>query len=163
MECDVTDFAAVDRAFAAAEARHGPVEVLVANAGITADMLLMQMDEAEFVRVVDTNLMGAYWVARRAVGPMVLMRRGRMIFMSSVSGLSGAAGQANYAASKAGLVGLARSLARELGGSGITVNVVAPGYVRTDMTERLTDRRREELMGQIALRRVAEPRGSPTR
>lgn len=157
VECDVTDSAAVDRAFAAAEARHGPVEVLVANAGITADTLLMRMRDAEFAAVLETNLMGAYRVARRAVGPMVRMRRGRMIFMSSVSGLSGAAGQANYAAAKAGLVGLARSLARELGSRGITANVVAPGYVRTDMTGELTERRHDELLGQIALGRVAGP------
>ncbi|TQS26489.1 3-oxoacyl-ACP reductase FabG [Microbispora sp. KK1-11] len=157
VRCDVTDAAAVDRAFTEVEERHGPVEVLVANAGVTADMLLMRMDEAAFTGVLDTNLTGAFRVARRAVGPMVRMRRGRMIFISSVSGLSGAAGQANYAAAKAGMVGLARSLARELGSRGITVNVVAPGYVRTDMTDSMTEQRRAEVLGQIALRRTAEP------
>jgi 3-oxoacyl-[acyl-carrier protein] reductase len=157
VRCDVTDGAAVDRAFTEVEERHGPVEVLVANAGVTADMLLMRMDEAAFTGVLDTNLTGAFRVARRAVGPMVRMRRGRMIFISSVSGLSGAAGQANYAAAKAGMVGLARSLARELGSRGITVNVVAPGYVRTAMTDSMTEQRRAEVLGQIALRRTAEP------
>jgi 3-oxoacyl-[acyl-carrier protein] reductase len=157
VRCDVTEEASVDRAFTEAEALHGPVEVLVANAGVTDDTLLMRMDEKTFTQVLDTNLTGAYRAARRAVGPMVRMRRGRMIFISSVSAYAGAAGQANYAAAKAGLIGMARSLARELGSRGITCNVVTPGYIRSDMTERLTDARRAELMRQIPLGRTAAP------
>lgn len=137
--CDVRDPASVDAAFTAAEAAHGPVEVLVANAGITRDQLLALMSEDDFGAVLDTNLTGAYRVARRAVRGMLKMRRGRIIFISSVVGLLGSGGQANYAASKAGLIGLARSLARELGTRNITVNVVAPGFVDTDMTAALAD------------------------
>src|SRR5207248_11786775 len=123
--CDVRDSESVDQAFGAVEARQGPVEVLVANAGITHDQLLTLMSEDDFTSVLDTNLTGAYRVARRAVRPMIRLRRGRLIFMSSVVGLLGSAGQANYAAAKAGLVGLARSLARELAPRSITSNVVA--------------------------------------
>ncbi len=157
VRCDVTDAAQVDAAFTAVEAEHGKVEVLVANAGITRDTLLLRMDEAAFTDVLDTNLTGAYRVARRATGGMLRARAGRMIFISSVVGLTGSAGQANYAAAKAGLVGLARSIARELGSRGITANVVAPGFVQTDMTAALPEDRRAELLASIPLARYAEP------
>jgi 3-oxoacyl-[acyl-carrier protein] reductase len=153
--CDVTDQAAVDEAFSAVEAQHGPVEVLVSNAGITDDTLLLRMGEDQFTRVLDANLTGAYRVARRAAGRMLRARSGRMIFISSVVGLSGSAGQVNYAASKAGLVGLARSVARELGSRSITANVVAPGFVVTDMTAALPEERQAEILGQIPLGRMA--------
>jgi NAD(P)-dependent dehydrogenase (short-subunit alcohol dehydrogenase family) len=153
--CDVRDPAAVDAAFTAAEAAHGPVEVLVANAGVNRDQLLALMSEEHFSDVIDTNLSGAYRVAKRACRPMIRMRRGRIIFISSVVGLLGSAGQANYAASKAGLIGLARSLARELGSRGITVNVVAPGFVETDMTAALPEARKEAILAGIPLGRGA--------
>jgi 3-oxoacyl-[acyl-carrier protein] reductase len=153
--CDVRDAQSVDQAFAAAEAAHGPVEVLVANAGITRDQLLALMSEDDFAAVVDTNLAGAYRVARRAVRGMIRMRRGRIIFISSVVGLLGSGGQANYAASKAGLVGLARSLARELGSRSVTVNVVAPGFVDTDMTAGLPPDRRTAILASVPLGRLA--------
>src|SRR5262249_37645104 len=133
VRCDVTDAAAVDEAFSAVEAQQGPVEVLVSNAGITDDTLLLRMREEPFTRGLAATLTGAYRVARRAAGRMLRARGGRMIFISSVVGLSGSAGQVNYAASKAGLVGLARSIARELGSRNITANVVAPGFVATAM------------------------------
>ncbi len=155
VRCDVTDADAVDAAFAAAEAEHGPVEVLVSNAGANDDTLLLRMSEQQFTDIIDTNLTGAYRVAKRAASGMLRMRRGRMIFISSVVGLSGSAGQANYAASKAGLVGLARSIARELGGRGITANVVAPGFVDTDMTRALPEKRRAEILGEIPMGRYA--------
>ena len=138
VRCDVRDAASVDAAFTAVEADQGPVEVLVANAGVTRDTLLALMSEDAFAEVLDTNLAGAYRVAKRAVRGMMRMRRGRLIFISSVVGLYGSAGQANYASSKAGLVGLARSLARELGSRGITSNVIAPGFVDSDMTANLS-------------------------
>jgi 3-oxoacyl-[acyl-carrier protein] reductase len=153
--CDVRDAAAVDEAFTQAEAAHGPVEVLVANAGITRDQLLALMSEDDFSAVLDTNLTGAYRVARRAVRGMMRMRRGRIIFISSVVGLLGSGGQANYAASKAGLVGLARSLARELGSRSITANVVAPGFVDTDMTAALPEDRRAAILASVPLGRLA--------
>ena len=153
--CDVTDAASVDAAFAQAEARHGPVEVLVSNAGITSDQLLALMKEEDFAGVVDTNLTGAYRVARRAVRGMMRLRRGRLIFLSSVVGLLGSPGQANYAASKAGLVGLARSLARELAPRNITANVVAPGFVDTDMTAALPEERKKDILAGIPLARYA--------
>ncbi len=156
-QCDVTDPAAVDAAYEAVEAAHGPVEVLVANAGVTRDLLLLRMSEEDFTTVVDTNLTGAYRVARRAARGMLRLRRGRMIFISSVVGLTGGAGQANYAASKAGLVGLARSVARELGSRGITANVVAPGFVETDMTSALGEERKAEVLAQVPLGRYATP------
>jgi 3-oxoacyl-[acyl-carrier protein] reductase len=154
-KCDVRDAADVDAAFGTAEAAHGPVEVLVANAGVTRDQLLALMSEDDFAAVLDTNLAGGYRVARRAVRGMMRMRAGRMIFISSVTGLLGSAGQANYAASKAGLVGLARSLARELGSRGITVNVVAPGFVDTDMTASLDADRKQAIVASVPLRRIA--------
>jgi 3-oxoacyl-[acyl-carrier protein] reductase len=155
VRCDVTSPSDVDRAFDEVEAQHGPVEVLVANAGITRDTLLLRMSEQDWDDVIATNLTAAYRLAKRAAKGMLRMRRGRMIFVSSVVGLSGSAGQANYAASKAGLVGLARSIARELGSRNITANVVAPGFVETDMTAALPDERRAELLGQIPLGRYA--------
>ena len=157
VRCDVTSGEDVDRAFGEVEAEHGPVEVLVSNAGITDDGLLLRMSEESFSRVLDTNLTAAYRVARRATRGMLKARWGRLVFVSSVVGLSGAAGQANYAASKAGLVGFSRSLARELGSRGITSNVVAPGYVDTDMTAALGEARRAELLQSIPLGRTASP------
>ena len=151
--CDVRDVASVDAAFGSVEAEQGPVEVLVANAGVTRDQLLALMSEDDFGAVLDTNLTGAYRVAKRAVRPMMKMRRGRLIFISSVVGLYGSAGQANYAASKAGLVGLARSLARELGSRGITSNVVAPGFVDSDMTAGLPEARKAAIMAAVPLGR----------
>ncbi|MEP6461889.1 MAG: 3-oxoacyl-ACP reductase FabG [Frankiaceae bacterium] len=157
VKCDVTSTPEVDAAFTAVEAEQGKVQVLVANAGITADQLLLRMDEETFASVVDTNLTGAYRVAKRAASGMLRARSGRLIFISSVVGLSGAPGQVNYAASKAGLVGLARSIARELGSRHITANVVAPGFVDTDMTAELPDARRSEILGSIPLARFATP------
>lgn len=155
--CDVSDTASVDAAFAAVEKEYGPVEVLVSNAGVVEDTLLLTMSEDAFDRVLDTNLTGAYRVAKRAARGMIRARRGRLIFLSSVVGLSGSAGQVNYAASKAGLVGLARSIARELGSRGITSNVVAPGPVRTDMMAALTDDQRAKMVANVPLGRMAEP------
>jgi 3-oxoacyl-[acyl-carrier protein] reductase len=153
--CDVRDATSVDEAFGAVEAAQGPVEVLVANAGVTHDQVLAMMKQEDFDEVIDTNLAGAYRVAKRAVRGMMRMRRGRMVFISSVVGLYGSAGQANYAASKAGLVGFARSLARELGSRGITSNVVAPGFVDSDMTAGLTDERKSAIVNAIPLGRYA--------
>ena len=153
--CDVRDAAQVDAAFKVAEEAHGPVEVVVANAGITRDQLLALMSEESFAEVLDTNLTGAYRVAKRAVRGMMRMRRGRLIFISSVVGLYGSPGQANYAASKAGLVGLARSLARELASRNITANVVAPGFVETEMTGELPEDRRQAILAGIPLGRYA--------
>jgi 3-oxoacyl-[acyl-carrier protein] reductase len=153
--CDVRDTASVDEAFAKVEADQGPVEVLVANAGVTHDQLLALMSEDAFTSVVDTNLTGAYRVAKRAVRPMMRLRHGRLIFISSVVGLLGSAGQANYASSKAGLVGLARSLARELASRNITSNVVAPGFVDTDMTAVLPEERKAAILAQVPLGRLA--------
>jgi 3-oxoacyl-[acyl-carrier protein] reductase len=157
VRCDVTDADQVDAAFTDVESQHGPVEVLVANAGVTRDTLLMRMSEDDFGSVVDTNLAGAWRVTRRATKGMMRARAGRIVYVSSVVGLTGSAGQANYAASKAGLVGLARSVARELGSRGITANVVAPGFVDTDMTRALGEERRDEILGQVPLGRYATP------
>ncbi len=154
---DVTDTASVDAAFDRIEAELGPVEVVVANAGITRDGLILRMSDDDIAAVLDTNLVGALRVARRAAKGMVRLRRGRLVFVSSVVGLLGSAGQANYAASKAGLVGVARSLARELGSRGITANVVTPGFVDTDMTAVLSDERRAEITGAVPLGRYASP------
>ena len=157
VQCDVTDSAAVDAAFSQVESEHGPVEVVVANAGVTQDGLLMRMPEDAFTSVLDANLTGAWRVTQRATRGMMKGRFGRLIYISSVVGLMGAPGQANYAASKAGLIGLARSVARELGGRGVTANVIAPGYVDTDMTADLSDKRREEMMAAIPVGRTAKP------
>jgi beta-ketoacyl ACP reductase len=153
--CDVTDPDQIQAMYDAVEAEQGPVEVLVANAGITRDTLLLRMTDDDWQSVIDTNLTSAFRVARRASKGMLRMRRGRIILVSSVVGLSGSAGQANYAASKAGLVGFARSVARELGSRTITANVVAPGFVETDMTAALPEARRDELLAQIPLGRFA--------
>ena len=157
VSCDVTSGLSVDAAFKAVESEFGPVEVLVSNAGITKDGLLLRMSETDFGSVIDANLTAAYRVAKRATQGMLRARSGRIIFMSSVVALLGSAGQANYAASKAGLVGLARSLARELGSRSITVNVVAPGPVETDMTAALGDKRLAELTAAVPLARMATP------
>ena len=151
--CDVTDAESIDAAFTAVEAEHGPVEVLVSNAGMADDTLLLRMSEQSFSSVVDANLAGAYRVAKRAAPGMLKMRRGRLIFISSVVALTGSPGQANYAASKAGLIGLARAIARELGGRNITANVIAPGFVDTDMTAELSEARKAEILGNVPLKR----------
>jgi NAD(P)-dependent dehydrogenase (short-subunit alcohol dehydrogenase family) len=156
--CDVTDAAQVDEAFSAVEAEQGPVEVLVANAGITDDGLLLRTSEESFQAVLEVNLTSAFRTAKRASRSMLRARWGRLLFVSSVVGLSGGAGQASYAASKAGLVGLSRSLARELGPRGITSNVVAPGFVDTDMTAGLSDARRAQVLATTPLGRTATPR-----
>ena len=153
VRCDVTSEAEVDTAFQAVEAEQGPVEVLIANAGITDDTLLLRMSEDSFARVVDANLTGSYRVAKRATSGMLRARRGRMVFISSVVGLMGAPGQANYAASKAGLVGLARSIARELGSRTITANVIAPGFIATEMTQAVGEARTKEILGAVPLGR----------
>ncbi len=155
--CDVTDEESVDAAFAQIEETLGPVEILVANAGITRDTLLLRMSQDDFEATLNTNLSGAFRVTRRASRAMLRARWGRLIYMSSVVGLLGSAGQANYAASKAGLIGLARSLTRELGSRNITANVVAPGFVDTDMTSALTDQQREAIVKQVPLGRYADP------
>ena len=157
VRCDITDPAAVDAAFAEIEAAHGPVEVLVANAGVTKDTLILRMSEEDWSSVIDTNLTGSFRLAKRAAKGMLRLRRGRIIFISSVVGLLGSAGQVNYAASKSGLVGMARSLARELGSRSITANVVAPGFVETDMTAVLTDDQKSTIKTQVPLGRYASP------
>ncbi len=158
VRCDVTDTHSVDQAFTQVEQLLGrPVEVLVANAGITRDTLLMRMSDEDFDAVLDTNLTGAFRCARRAAKGMIRARSGRIILISSVVGLLGSAGQANYAASKAGLVGLARSITRELGGRGITANVVAPGFIETEMTAELPAERRRTYLSSIPAGRFAEP------
>lgn len=157
VRCDVTDTEQVEAAFKDVEEHQGPVQVLVSNAGITDDTLLMRMSEDQFARVVDANLTGAYRVAKCASRGMLRARGGRMIFISSVVGLLGSPGQVNYAASKAGLVGIARSITRELGSRNITANVVAPGFVSSDMTDELSEQRRAELLAQIPAGRYAEP------
>ena len=155
VQCDITDSAAVDAAFSTVEGELGPVEVLVANAGITDDTLLLRMTDEQFERVLDTNLTGAFRCAKRASGRMLRARWGRMIFISSVVGLYGGAGQVNYAASKAGLVGIARSITRELGSRNVTANVVAPGFIETDMTAALPAERQVEYVKAIPAGRFA--------
>ncbi len=154
---DVADTASVDAAFTAIEEAHGPVEVLVANAGITRDQLLRRMTDEEFEQVLDVNLTGAFRCVRRASKGMIRLRRGRVVLVSSVVGLYGSPGQVNYASAKAGLVGMARALTRELGGRGITANVVAPGFVDTDMTAALPAERQDAYRAAIPLGRFAEP------
>lgn len=155
VRCDVTDPAAVDAAFTTIEAELGPVEILVSNAGITRDGLVLRMSDDDFTAVLDANLTAGFRVAKRAVKSMMRARWGRIVFVSSVVGLAGQAGQANYAASKAGLVGLARSLAREFASRGITVNVVAPGPVQTDMIDALTDDQKAAITETVPLGRFA--------
>jgi 3-oxoacyl-[acyl-carrier protein] reductase len=155
VKCDVTIGEDVDAAFATVEEAHGPVEVLVSNAGITDDQLLLRMSEESFARVIDTNLTASYRLAKRASRSMLRAKWGRLLFVSSVVGLSGGAGQASYAASKAGLVGFSRSLARELGARNITSNVVAPGFVDTDMTAELSDDRKAQVLASIPAGRTA--------
>ena len=155
--CDITDPAAVEEAFSRIEEEHGPVEVLVANAGVTADTLLLRMSEDDWSKVIDTNLTGSFRLAKRAAKGMLRLRRGRIVFISSVVGLLGSAGQVNYAASKAGLVGMARSLTRELGSRSITANVVAPGFVDTEMTAVLTDEQKDTIKQQVPLQRYGTP------
>ena len=157
VKCDVTSTTEVDAAFTAVEQHFGPVEILVSNAGMTKDMLLLRMSESDFADVVDANLTAAYRVAKRAAQGMLKARRGRMIFVSSVVGMLGSAGQANYSASKSGLIGLARSIARELGSRSITANVVAPGPVATDMLAALSEDRVSSLTAAVPLGRLASP------
>jgi 3-oxoacyl-[acyl-carrier protein] reductase len=157
VRADVTDADSIDAAFTAIEAELGPVEVVVANAGITKDTLLLRMSEEDFVSVVDTNLSGAFRVVKRASKNMLKARFGRVVLVSSVVGLLGSAGQINYAASKSGLVGLARSLTRELGGRNITANVVAPGFVETEMTAVLPEEQQAEYLKSIPAGRFATP------
>ena len=157
VKCDVSDTASVEAAFDEIEKTWGPVEVAVANAGITRDGLIMRMSDDDINDVLNTNLVGAIRVARRASRAMMKARSGRLILMSSIVGMMGSAGQVNYSASKAGLVGAARSLARELGSRGITCNVIAPGFVDTDMTAELSDDRKQEIIGNVPLGRYASP------
>jgi len=156
VRCDVTDSEQVEAAFAQVEEAHGPVEVLVANAGITKDTLLLRMSEEDWSSVIDTNLTGAYRLTKRAAKGMLRLRRGRIILISSVVAVTGSAGQVNYAASKAGLIGMARSLARELGSRSITTNVVTPGWVDTDMTAELPAEHRDNIKTQVPLGRIGE-------
>ena len=155
VRCDVTNAEDVERAFSEIEAAHGPVEVLVANAGITKDTLLLRMSDDDWDAVLDTNLTGSFRVVRRAAKGMLRLRRGRIVLISSVVGLMGSPGQVNYAASKAGLVGMARSIARELGSRSITANVVAPGFVETEMTAVLPEDQKAAYLAQIPLGRYA--------
>ncbi|MHA7155515.1 3-oxoacyl-ACP reductase FabG [Arthrobacter sp. TMN-50] len=157
VKADVTSDEQVDAAFTAVEETHGPVEVLVANAGMTRDTLLLRMSESDFTDVIDTNLTGAFRVIKRASKGMIRLRKGRVVLISSVTGLYGAPGQINYSASKAGLIGIARSLTRELGSRGITANVVAPGFINTDMTAELPEDMRKNYLATIPARRFAEP------
>jgi 3-oxoacyl-[acyl-carrier protein] reductase len=157
VQCDVTDQESVKRAVAEVRVQQGPVQVLVSNAGITRDKLLVGMSDDDFRAVIEANLMGAVHVAREAVSDMIRARWGRVIFMSSTTALAGAPGQTNYAASKAGLIGFGRSLAREVGRRRITVNVVAPGLIETDMAKDVTAERREHVLGQTSLHRAGTP------
>jgi 3-oxoacyl-[acyl-carrier protein] reductase len=157
VQCDVRSTESVDAAFAAVEQQFGPVEVLVSNAGVTNDGLLLRMSEQDFTSVIDANLTAAYRVTKRAAQGMLRARKGRIVLLSSVVGMLGSAGQANYAASKAGLVGFARSVARELGSRSITCNVVAPGPVETDMTAALGEQRLAQLTSLVPLGRMASP------
>ncbi|HEV7742179.1 MAG TPA: beta-ketoacyl-ACP reductase [Pseudolysinimonas sp.] len=157
VRADVTDTEALDAAFAEVEEKLGPVEVVVANAGITRDTLLMRMSDEDFDTVVDTNLGGSFRVVKRASKGMLKARFGRIILVSSVVGLLGSAGQVNYSASKAGLVGMARSITRELGGRGITANVVAPGFIETDMTAELPEQQQADYKKSIPAGRFASP------
>lgn len=157
VKCDITDPEQVEQAYKEIEQAHGPVEVLVANAGVTRDQLLLRMSEEDFSSVIETNLTGTFRVVKRASRAMLRARKGRIVLISSVVGLLGSAGQSNYAASKAGLIGFARSLSRELGSRSITVNVVTPGFVDTDMTRALNDEQRAGIVGQVPMGRYGQP------
>ena len=157
VRADVTDGESLDKAYAEVEAALGPVEVLVANAGITKDTLVMRMSDEEFDSVIDTNLGGTFKVVKRAVKGMLKARFGRIVLISSVVGLYGSAGQVNYSSSKSALVGMARSLTRELGARGITTNVVAPGFIETDMTAALPEEQQEQYRKNIPAGRFAQP------
>ena len=154
--CDVSSTESVEACFDAVERDLGPVEIAIANAGITRDGLILRMSDDDIDAVLNTNLFGALRVSRRAAKGMVRLKRGRILFIGSVVGLLGSAGQSNYAAAKAALVGLSRSLAREVGGRGITVNVIAPGFVDTDMTAELSDERRAQIVAGVPLGRYAQ-------
>jgi len=157
VHADVTDAASLDAAFSAVEEQYGPVEVIVANAGITRDLLLLRMTEEDFTDVIDTNLTGAFRLVKRASKGMIKARFGRIILVSSVVGLLGSAGQINYSASKSGLIGLARSVTRELGSRGITANVIAPGFIETDMTAELPEQTQADYKKSIPAGRFATP------
>lgn len=157
VRCDVTDSASVDSAFSQIEQQLGPVEILVSNAGVTRDMLVLRMSEDDFTSVIDANLTGGFRVAKRAIKSMMKARFGRIIFVSSIVGLAGQAGQANYAASKAGLAGLARSLAKEYATRGITVNIVAPGPITTDMLDALSEDQRAAMLAAVPVGRLGSP------
>jgi 3-oxoacyl-[acyl-carrier protein] reductase len=157
VKMDVTSSESVEAAFAEIEERWGTPEIIVANAGITKDGLVLRMSDADFEEVINANLTGAFRVARRATKGLLKLKRGRLIFIGSVVGGVGAAGQVNYAASKSGLLGMARSFARELGSRGITANVIAPGFVETDMTSELDEKRREEIVQSVPLGRFCTP------
>ena len=157
VQMDVTNQESVNAAFSEIESKYGSVDVLVANAGITRDGLTMRMSEADFMSVVDTNLTGSFRTAQKAIVPMMKKRSGRVIFIGSVVGLLGSAGQVNYAATKSGLIGMARALAREYGSRGLTFNVISPGFVETDMTAELGEALKEKYVGQIPLGRFCSP------
>ena len=157
VRADVTDGESLDSALAEVEGKLGPIEILVANAGITRDTLILRMSDDDFEEVINTNLTGVFRVVKRAIKSMVKARFGRIVLISSVVGLYGSAGQVNYSSAKAGLVGFARSLTRELGGRGITTNVVAPGFIETDMTAVLSDEQRSTYQAAIPAGRFAEP------
>lgn len=157
VKADVTDTASIDAAFTTIEAEYGPIGVIIANAGITKDTLLMRMTEDDFTNVIDTNLTGAFRVTQRATKGLLKNKRGRIIYISSVVGLYGNPGQVNYSASKAGLIGMARSITRELGSRNITANVIAPGFIKTDMTDQLTDDIKQQYTNTIPAKRFAEP------
>lgn len=157
VKADVTDGASLNAAFAAVEDAHGPVDVLIANAGMTDDQLLLRMGDDSFERVIDTNLTGVFRTIKRAIKGMMRKKKGRIIMLSSVVALYGSPGQVNYAASKAGLIGMARALTRELGSRGITANVIAPGYIETEMTQAIDEDRKKSYLASIPAARFASP------
>lgn len=157
VKADVRDSSSITEAFKTIEEQFGPVEVLIANAGITRDTLLLRMKEEDFTDVIDTNLTGSFRVVQRAIKGMLKLKRGRIILVSSVVGLYGSPGQVNYSSSKAALVGMARSITRELGGRNITANVVAPGFINTAMTEVLSEETKQNYLDTIPAKRFAEP------
>jgi len=158
VQIDVSDPESIERAITEVEVNYGPIEILVANAGITRDSLLMRMSDQDIDDTINTNLNGSIRLARRVLRPMIKAKNGRIIFMSSVVGLFGSAGQVNYSASKAGLIGAARSLTREVGGRGITINVVAPGFIDTDMTAALDESTKKAILASIPAGRYGDPR-----